>query len=389
MRRITRREFAATLAAATAKGQSRSIDDVLRNGIAQRRIPCVAAMVADSSKILYQGAFGKRDDATNVPVTIDSIFAIASMTKAVTTAAAMQLVEQGKITFEEPVERKLSALRGIQVLAGYDSAGAPKLRPPQRPVTLRHMLTHTSGLCYNIWNAELGKYLTRTKRSEPLMFDPGTRWEYGTGLDYTGYLVQALSGLRLEDYFQKNIFQPLGMSDTSYILPPEKLDRMVGFFRRRPNGSYTMDPRKQPNVPRVFVGGSGLFSTCADYVKFMQAILRRGKGILTERSVQLMSTNQTGDLRAGVLKTAIPGLSADVDLHPGASDRYTYGFLLNQDAYPGGRAAGSLAWAGIGNTFYWIDPKNDRCAVLMMQFLPFVHKEAVGLLGDFERAVYA
>ena len=150
-----------------------------------------------------------------------------------------------------------------------------------------------------------------------------------------------------------------------------------------------MDPRKQPSVPRVYIGGSGLFSTCGDYVKFMQAILRRGQGILSERSVDLMTANQIGNLRAGILKTAIPTLSADVDFHPGASDRFTFGFLLNPEAYPGGRAAGSLAWAGIGNTLYWIDPKSDRCAVLMMHFVPFVHPEAMGLLADFERAVYA
>lgn len=406
---MTRRQFGAASLAFGANARrlfgANHIDDVLRTGIAKRRIPCVAAMVANSERILYQGAFGKRDDS-GVEVTIDSIFAIASMTKAITSASAMQLVEQGKVKLHEPVAKYLPQLEGVQVLDGYDANEKPILRSPKTPVTLAHLLTHTSGLVYANWSAELSRYFAKAGTPTPppgivapvtpLMFDPGTRWQYGTGIDFAGKLVEAISGLTLEQYFQKNIFEPLGMKDTTFVFPAAKFDRLVSGYARQPNGELRQNPRTPPQPPREYNGGGGLTSTCADYVKFMQMILRHGtrsgstsRGeILSGRSVDLMSTNQTGNVRAGILKTMNKGVSDDVDLHPGHSDRYTYGFLTNLDPVEGGRSAGSLAWAGIFNTFYWIDPTRNLCAVIMMQFLPFVDKEAVGLLSDFERAVY-
>jgi CubicO group peptidase (beta-lactamase class C family) len=408
MTHFTRRQFGAALTlAAPARGLfgATALDHVLREGLERRRIPCVAAMVATRDRILYEGAFGTRDSDSGVTVRPDSIFAIASMTKAVASAAALQLVEQGKVKVDEPVARYLPQLARAHVLTGYDDAGKPVLRPPATPITLRHLLTHTSGLSYANWSQEMVTYLQRTGTVippgtvapvTPLMFDPGTRWQYGTGIDFAGKLVEALSGLTLEQYLQKNIFEPLGMKDTSYILPREKFDRLVSAYRRQPDGALKQDERRLPTPPREYNGGGGLFSTCGDYVRFMQMILRHGardgstsRGeILTARSVTLMSTNQIGGIRAGILKTANPAVSADGDFHPGFTDKYTLGFLLNPEPYEGGRAAGSLAWAGIFNTFYWIDPTRDRCAVIMMQFLPFVDKEAVGMLRDFERAVY-
>jgi methyl acetate hydrolase len=228
------------------------------------------------------------------------------------------------------------------------------------------------------------------------MFEPGTRWQYGTGLDWTGRLVEVLSGMSLEDYFQKNLLRPLGMKDTSFIMQPEKFDRMVTSYSRQPDGTLKENPRAMPMPPKDYNGGGsgGLTSTAADYVRFMRMILNQGVGpdrqrILEAKTVDLMSTNQAGDLEAGKMRSFQPNLSSDVDFHPGESDRYTFGFLLNQKAYPGGRSAGSLVWAGFFNTFYWIDPKRSLCAVLMMRFLPFADKEAVGLLGEFERSVYA
>jgi CubicO group peptidase (beta-lactamase class C family) len=228
----------------------------------------------------------------------------------------------------------------------------------------------------------------------PLVFEPGTRWQYGYSADWTGKVVEAVSGLNLEQYFQRNILGPLGMSDTSFIFPPEKFDRLVGQSRRQNGGPLQGVPRALPPKPAAFNGGGGLNSTAPDYIRFMQMILRYGRSgvrdeILTAKSVEMMSVNQIGDLRAGILKTFQPDLSSDVDVHPGEVDKWGLGFLINQVAYPGGRSAGSLAWAGVFNTFYWIDPPRGICAVIMMQFLPFVDKEAVGLLGDFERAVYA
>ena len=400
---LTRRQFNASVLAAAAPRLfgATSIDDTLRQGIASRKIPCVAAMVASADKIIYSGGFGKRDSASGIGVTPESIFAIASMTKAITTTAAMQLVEKGKVTLDGPVSKHLPELAKLDVLEGFDAAGKPILRPARKPVALKHLLTHTSGFAYDVWDGNMLKYNMlhpvppgTVAPLTPLIFEPGTRWQYGTGLDWTGKLVETLSGQTLEAYFQANILGPLGMTDTTFVFPAEKFERLVGNFGRQADGALQPQTRSMPVPPKAYNGGGGLFSTVGDYTRFMQMILRKGRGpnkeqILQPKTVELMSSNQTGNSVAGRLKSFRPAISSDVDLHPGASDRYTFGFLLNQTAYEGGRSAGSLAWAGIDNTFYWIDPRKGICATIMMQFLPFVDKEAVGLLSDFEKAVYA
>jgi methyl acetate hydrolase len=385
-----------------ASGPATAIDRVLREGIERRKIPCVAAMVASSDQILYSGAFGKRDSASGIDVQPDSIFAIASMTKAVTSVAAMQLVEQGRLKLEEPVARHLPQLAKLSVIEGFDPDGTPVLRPANKLITLRHLLTHTSGFAYPTWSEEMFRYTQATAPIPqtvvaplvPLVFDPGTRWQYGYSADWVGRLVETVSGLTLEQYFQRNILEPLGMKDTSFIFPPEKFDRLVGRYQRQNGGPLQEVPRVLPPRPIAYNGGGGLDSTAPDYIRFMQMILRYGRSgvreeILTAKSVEMMSVNQIGDLGAGRLKTFQPNISSDVNLHPGFVDKWGLGFLINTVAYPDGRSAGSLAWAGVYNTFYWIDPPRGICAVIMMQYLPFVDKEAVGLLGDFERAVYA
>ncbi len=406
MTQFTRRELGGLLAMLGAQARQMrgatfavsQVDDTLRAGIARRKIPAVAAMVATENRVLYSGAFGTRD-SSGAPVSSDSIFSIASMTKAITTVAALQLVEQGKATLDEPVSRHLPELAKLEVLEGFDAqTGQPKLRPARTPVTLKHLLTHTSGICYDTWDADMFRYAAskngRVPRVPPLMFEPGTRWQYGMGVDWAGRLVEAVSGMSLEEYFQAKILRPLEMKDTSYILPASKFDRLVTGYSRQPDGSLKQNPRVAPEAPKEFNGGGGLYSTTGDYVRFMQMILKKGRGpgeqrILRAASVESMEINQIGGATAGKMKTSRPSLSADVNIQPGFTEKWGLGFLINTTAYAGGRSAGSLAWAGLYNTFYWIDPKRSLCAVIMMQFLPFVDQEAVGLLGDFERAVYS
>lgn len=379
-------------------GSPDKIDRTLQLGIARRGIPAAVGMAASAGKTLYAGAFGKRD-AEGTPVKLDSIFAIASMTKAVTTVAALQLVEQGKVKLDEPVSKFLPQLEKLPVLEKFDGAsGKPVLTPSKTPITLKHLLTHTSGLCYDVWYEAMFKYASQTNPGPdaigPLMFEPGTRWQYGQGVDWAGRLVEKISGMSLEDYFQAKILGPLEMRDTSYILPPSKFDRMVGLWRRVDEGPLRADKREQPAPPKTFNGGGGLYSTAADYVRFMQTILHKGRSpnnveILKPQTVANMEVNQIGDATAGKMRSFRLSLSSDVDIQPNATEKWGLGFLINTTPYSGGRAAGSLAWAGLFNTFYWIDPKTGICAVLLMQFLPFVDKEAVGLLDEFERAVYA
>jgi len=399
MRNVDRRSFLATAAGVGTlfgAASSADVDETLRSGIARRKIPAVVGMVASGNKTLYSGAFGQRD-SSGVPVRVDSIFQIASMTKAVTTVAALQLVEQGKMGLDEPVARYLPQFEKIQALEGFDAKGEASLGPVKTPPTLRHLLTHTSGLCYDIWDGDMFRYTSKHPGSSggpgPLMFEPGKRWQYGQGCDWAGRLVEAISGMTLEDYFQQKICRPLGMEDTTYIVSPAKFERLVSAYHRSDSGELQQDERKLPATPKTFNGGGGLYSTAADYIRFMQMILNHGVGpnnvrILQTKTVEGTQVNQIGALTAGKMKSFRPSISSNVDIQPGHTEKWGLGFLINTTAYDGGRSAGSLAWAGIDNTFYWIDPKRNLCATTMMQFLPFVDKEAVGLLDEFERAVY-
>jgi len=399
MQRFTRREFGGlALAIGAQSGRlfaASSVDAVLRSGMEQHKIPAVTAMAGTGDAITYSGAFGTRDPVSGMPVTPESIFAIASMTKAVTSVGAMQLVEQGKMTLDEPASKHLPELGMLQVLDGFDSAGKPILRPAAKPVTLRQLLTHTSGFAYDTWHEGMFKFTSSGgDATHVLAFEPGSKWQYGPSTLWAGRLVEAVSGMDLEKYLQQSVLGPLGMKDTTFILPNEKYERMVGRYQREADGSLKPVPRAMPTPPTTYRGDGGLFSTAPDYLKFTQMILKRGAGpggqrILKEKTVALMSVNGTGHIPAGRLKTWRPAQSSDVDFHPGYDDRYTLGFLMNPGAIPGARSAGSLAWAGIYNTYYWIDPHRHICGVIMMQFLPFADKEAVGLLDDFQHAVYS
>lgn len=401
MAKINRRDF--TRAASAAAGSALlaaspkpKIDEVLRHGVEVRRIPAVVAMFANGHETLYQGAFGTRD-TSGVAVQPDSIFSIASMTKAIASAAALQLVERGKLRLDEPVARFLPQLAKPQVLDGFEN-NVPRFRPARTALTLRHLLTHTSGFCYSRWDADMFRYSTLPglpqNALQPLMFEPGTRWQYGEGIDWAGRLVEAISGLSLEAYCQTNILQPLAMHDTSFILPAAKFERLVSLYDRDPADSLLKQrERKLPEPPKIYNGGGGLYSTVADYTRFLQMILGNGAlggtRVLQPETVASLSVNQLGPLTAGKMKSFAPQASADVDIQPGHKEKWSLAFLINTTAYPGGRSAGSLAWAGLYNTFYWLDPKRAVCGVIMMQFLPFVDKEAVGMLNDFERAAYA
>jgi methyl acetate hydrolase len=400
MKPINRREFGgAVLSLGTGAGivsGAGRLDETLRASVRRRKIPAAVAMAATAEKTTYTGAFGKRDSSAAVDLASDSIFRIASMTKAITSVAAMQLVERGTLKLDEPVAKHLPELGGLEVLEGFDkNTGNPVLRAVSTPVTLRRLLTHTAGFAYDMWDGNLLRYTVPGAKAVPLlMFEPGTRWEYGTNLDWTGRLVEAVSGQTLEAYFQRYILAPLGMRDTGFILRAEKFDRLVSSYQRQSDGSLKEDPRTPPAPPKTFNGGGGLYSTAGDYVRFMQMILRRGRSsdqqqILRADTVEMMTSNQIGELSAGKMKSVRPERSSDVDFHPGFSDKFGFGFLINTVAYEGGRSAGSLAWAGLENTFFWIDPRCQVCAVLLMQFLPFCDTEAIGLLRDFERAVYA
>jgi len=396
---IARRAFLAGAAASVldARATPEQVDEALRSGVARRKIPAAVGSIADRRKTLYAGAFGVRDPS-GIPLRVDSIFRIASMTKPVTTVAALQLVEQGKVDLSEPIAKHLPQLANLDVLEGFDGSGKPVLRPARTPITLRHLLTQTSGLCYSIWDERMFRYSSAKVENTPakpgpLMFEPGTQWQYGQGTAWAARLVEAMTGATLEDYFQERILRPLAMQDTSYIFPEAKFDRLVATYRREADRELKPNDRRLPSRPTSFNGDGGLYSTTADYVRFMQMILNRGAGldgarVLKRQTVESMLRNQIGGLSAGKMRSFQPSASADVDFQPSHTQKWGFGFLINTTPYAGGRSAGSGAWGGLSNTFFWIDPKRDRSGVLLMQYLPFVDKEAVGLLDDFEKAAY-
>ena len=389
-------------AGAMSPGSAR-IDGVLRQAVDAREVPGVVAMAATDKGLLYEGAFGTRDLGKGPAMTLDTFFRIASMTKAVTSVAALQLVEQGKLKIDEPVPSIDPALASPQVLEGFDAAGAPKLRPATRPITLRHLLTHTAGFSYELWDGNTQRYVkasgmpsTATGKVAalrmPLAFDPGDKWEYGVNIDWVGRLVESISGQPIDAYFRDRIFGPLDMKDTGFVSSAEQRARQASVHRRQADDSLLPQPLETPFVPEFYAGGGGLYSTGRDYLAFLQVLLHGGshKGVrlLKPETVALMERNHIGDIPAGVLKTYVPARSNDVDLFPGAPIRWTLGHMLNVQAGPNGRSAGTVSWGGIFNTYYWIDPRRKVTGLIMTQILPFADPRALKLYGQFESGVY-
>jgi CubicO group peptidase (beta-lactamase class C family) len=380
------------------------IDEILRQKSDAREIPGVVAIAASGNDVLYQGAFGKRDLSKPDAMTLDSVFWIASMTKAVTAAGAMQLVEQGKLSLDAPIGDVLPDLTKPQVLEGFDASGEPKLRPAKGAITLRHLMTHTAGFAYNIWNGDCAQYLEKTGTPNifscqnvalktPIMSDPGTRWEYGINIDFVGKAVEAASGKRLDAYLRDHMFAPLGMNDTGFKITDDMRQRLVATHARGEDGSLAPIPFEIEQNPEFHMGGGGLYSTAGDYIKFTQMILNKGRGntnqVLKPETVALMGQNHIGDLTIGKMTTVAPMYTNDVDLFPDIVKKWGLSFLINTTKTPEGRSAGSLAWAGLANTYFWIDPARDVSGVILMQVLPFVDAKCLEAFAGFERGVYA
>lgn len=380
------------------------IDEILRQKSDAGEIPGVVAIAADGDDVIYEGAFGKRDLSRDTAMTPDSVFWIASMTKAITTAGAMQLVEQGKLSLDEPIGKVLPDLAAPQVLEGFDANGEPKLRPAKSPITLRQLMTHTAGFCYDMWNGDMAAYLQKagtppitTCKNDalktPIATDPGTRWEYGTNIDFVGKAIEAISGQRLDAYLRENLFGPLGMSDTGFKIGDAQRQRLVGMHARGEDGSLAPLPFELEQDPEFHMGGGGLYGTAGDYIKFAQMILNKGRGngnqVLKPETVATMGQNHIGDLNVTKMVSAAPIYTNDVDLYPDQDKKWGLSFLINTATTPEGRSPGSLAWAGLANTYFWIDPSRDVTGVILMQLLPFADKNSLEAFAGFERGVYA
>jgi methyl acetate hydrolase len=372
------------------------VDQSLRQAVNDQTVGGVVAIGANDKGIVYEGAFGPS-------VTADSIFWIASMTKAITATAAMQLVEQGKLQLEQPMGKLLPQLESPKVLEGFDASGAPKLRPAKRPITLRDLLTHTAGFTYNLWSEPLTQYhkitgipgMIECKNASfdlPLEFDPGDRWEYGMNMDWVGKAVEAVSDQSLEIYFRENIFAPLGMTDTGFLISSAQKARVVQMYGRQPDGTLKPMAFEMPQRPEFFMGGGALFSTPRNYMQFLQMLLHdgtfNGARVLKPETVALMRQNHIGDLNVVTLKTVDPATSNDANLFPGMVQKWGLSFDINTEPGPAGRSAGSLAWAGLFNTYFWIDPTKRVTGTIMTQLLPFADGPVLKLFADFEKGMY-
>ena len=376
------------------------IADGLRRAAESGDVPGIVAAAATAEGAFFEGGFGKRSLARGTPMTSDTVVWIASMTKAITAACAMQQVERGKLSLDGDLATILPALGRVQVLEGFDAAGKPRLRAPKRAVTLRHLLTHTAGYSYNMWNSDIVRYMEvagtpgiitckNAALELPLVADPGEKWEYGISIDWAGKAVEAVSGRTLDKYMKENLLGPLGMTDTEFKIGDAQRGRLAGVHARTPDGLAAIE-FEIPQNPECHMGGGGLYSTASDYLKFTQMILHggtlNGVTVLQPETIATMSRNAMGDLACTAMKTVDASVSNDVDFVAGM--KWGLSFMINPAPMPTGRCAGSLAWAGLANSYYWIDPVRKVTGVFATQILPFNDAKAVKAFEAFETAVY-
>jgi len=382
---------------------TQAIDHVLNQAVHAQDVPGVVAMAATDEGILYEGAFGTRELGKDAAITPDTVVWIASMTKAITAVAAMQLVERGQLHLDAPATDVVPELARSQVLAGFDAAGTPQLRAPTRAMTLKHLLTHTAGFSQDIFSADIMQYqetmgtpayttFENAALTTPLVCDPGERWEYGINIDWVGKIVEAVSGQRLGDYLQHNLFAPLAMHSTSFQISPAQRARLASMHARGPDEALAVVPFELPQEPQFQSGGAGLYSTAPDYLHFTQMLLQRGTfngtQVLQPATVHTMAQNHIGDLHCGELRSIVPALAHTANFFPGMPQKWGLSFLINTALTPQGRSPGSLAWSGLANTFFWIDPTKRVTGVFMTQQLPFFDPKAIALFRAYEAAVY-
>ena len=381
---------------AVSEAGRQSLSAFLKDAVARGEVPGVVAMVVGRDRILYEGAYGKRDVARNADMTTDTIFRIASMTKPLTTAAILMLADEGRLKVDDPVGKYLPRFSTSQLLTGVDEAGGTlKTRPATAVMTIRHLLTHTSGIGYS-WSdpgvAAAQRLTKATNDSElPLVNEPGSQWTYGASTRVLGDIVQAATGQTIGAFLATRVTAPLGMVDTAFDVPAAAHGRVVTLHQRT-NGRLTEEPNP-PSLAVLARGDGGIYGTAGDYARFIQLVLNRGqaggKRLLSEAAVTAMSTNQMGAVRVRRQPNADPARTNPFPIGVG-EDTWGFGFQITSEAgtRPGLRPAGSLTWAGLYNTHFFIDPASGIGVLVLMQVLPFYDEAAMRVYRGFEAAVY-
>lgn len=377
-------------------------DAVLEQTVAAG-VPGVVAMVTDRDGPVYVGARGVRRLGGEEEMTTDTVMAVFSTTKAVAGTCCLQLVEEGRLDLDAPAHTYAEGLADVQVLDGFDADGAPRLRPPATAPTTRQLLLHTAGFAYDFFDEDYLRLATehgqpsivsatRAALATPLLFDPGTRWQYGSNIDWAGQVVEGITGRRLGEVMQERVLEPLGMTSTAFDLTDEMRARKASMHQHRAEG-YVATSMELPADPEVHMGGHGLWSTAEDYLRFIRMWLRDGEGehgrVLQEDTVRMAAASQLGDLEVTALPGVVPELSNDAEFFPGLPKSWALTFMVNDEDAPTGRPAGSLAWAGLANLYYWIDRAGGIGGFWGTQVLPFADPASVGGYLDLETAVYA
>ena len=386
-------------------GSTSAFDQILETvTVGQQRVPGVVAAVTGRDGLLYEGASGQRTLGQPEAMTTDSVFAMFSTTKAITATAVLQLVEEGRQDLDAPARDYLPMIGELKVLEGFDSDGTPRLRPAKNHITTRMLLLHTAGLGYEFFNEHYNRLVQEQRQPSiisgllaalktPLLFEPGEQWEYGSNMDWAGLVVEAITGKRLGEVMQQRIFEPLGMTDTAFTMTPSMLQRRAGMHQREEDGSLSpVEGSLLPPEPEVHMGGHGLFSTVKDYCLFIRAWLNDGQGdhgrILKPETIRFAEQNGLDNLKIKALPCVIPSISHTAEFFPGMPKSWALSFMINEQDAPTGRPAGSLAWAGLANLFYWIDRKNGIGGFWATQILPFVDPVSTQGYLDFETAAY-
>ncbi len=368
-------------------------------------IPGAVAMATDARATFYEGCVGTRDLAGRVPLTADTMFGLASMTKALVSAQAMAAVDDGMLSLDAALSEVLPALAAPLMLEGFAEDGSPRLRPARGAITLRQVLSHSAGFGYDTWNAEIGRFLkhqgmgrTPANAEElaatPLLFDPGTGWNYGINTDVAGLAVEAVTGQRLDVALREGILGALGMGDTTVLMTGEQRQRLVSTRTRATGGGYGDAGFVMDRGIGYCLGGGALHGTGRDYLRFIRMILNggmhEGQRLLSPAATAAMSRNQLAPgVRVRPMISANPAYSADAEFFPGMEKHWSTAFMITTAPAPTGRRAGSLAWAGICNTYCWIDPAAGIGGVFMSQLLPFADPAVLAAFAAFETAVYA
>ena len=374
----------------------------MQKAVQAGEIPGMVLALGDRHGTRLEAGFGSRALGGAEAMAPDSVFWIASMTKAITGVAAMMLVEAGKLSLDAPAAALVPEIGALGVLEGFDEAGQPKMRPAKRPITLRHLLTHTSGYAYDMWSADIARFRKATGTPAvgtcrnaaldlPLLFDPGEDWSYGIGIDWAGKMIEAATGETLGAHLTRVIFEPLGMVDTSFKLRPDQRARLAAMHGRGADGALSVIPFEVPQDPEFETGGGGLYGTARDYLAFARMILNGGKHgdirLLKAATIAEMARDQIAPLSVRPMISAVPSATRDADFFPGMANGWGLTFLVNRRPSPQGRSAGGLAWAGLGNTYYWIDHGRGTAGIFLSQILPFFDSEAISLFRDFESMV--